>query len=118
MATTQEEPTPLPEPRSLELLSVVAPMYNEEATAEAFYQRVQGALAGIPFELVVADDGSTDSTPRILHRPAAQDPPARAVYLSRNFGHQTATPAGLHHARGRADAMIEADLQAPPELIP
>ena len=71
MATTQEEPTPLPEPRSLELLSVVAPMFNEEGTAEAFYRRVQGALAGIPFELVVVDDGSTDSTPQVLDRLAA-----------------------------------------------
>jgi dolichol-phosphate mannosyltransferase len=104
--------------RSLRLLSVVAPMYNEEATAEAFYGRVCEALEGTPFELVVVDDGSSDSTPEILDRLAATDPRVRVVFLSRNFGHQTAITAGLDHARGDAVVMIDADLQDPPEVIP
>jgi glycosyltransferase involved in cell wall biosynthesis len=111
------QPTTLPAARSLELLSVVTPMFNEEATAESFYERVCTALEGIPFELVVVDDGSTDRTPQILDRLAASDPRMRVVYLSRNFGHQTAITAGLDHARGDAVAMIDADLQDPPEVI-
>ena len=103
--------------RNLRLLSIVAPMYDEEATAEAFYERVCAALQEIPFELVVVDDGSSDSTPQILDRLAAQDPRVRVVYLSRNFGHQTAITAGLDHATGDAVVMIDADLQDPPEVI-
>src|SRR3954463_13889336 len=103
--------------RPLKLLSVVAPMFNEEPTAEAFYQRVSSALDGLPFELVVVDDGSTDGTAEILDRLAANDPRVRVVYLSRNFGHQTAITAGLDHARGDAVVMIDADLQDPPETI-
>jgi dolichol-phosphate mannosyltransferase len=104
--------------RNLRLLSVVAPMYNEEATAAAFYGRVCEALEGIPFELVVVDDGSSDTTAEILDRLAAADPRVRVIYLSRNFGHQTAITAGLDHAAGDAVVMIDADLQDPPEVIP
>ncbi len=112
-----QQPTTLPVARSLTLLSVVAPMFNEESTAERFYERVCAALEGISFELVVVDDGSTDGTPAILDRLAASDPRVRVVYLSRNFGHQTAITAGLDHARGDAVVMIDADLQDPPEVI-
>jgi glycosyltransferase involved in cell wall biosynthesis len=110
-------PTSLPTARSLELLSVVAPMYNEESTAQIFYERVCAALKGIPFELVLVDDGSTDDTPTILDRLAAADPRVRVVFMSRNFGHQTALTAGLDHARGDAVVMLDADLQDPPETI-
>ncbi len=104
--------------RTLRLLSVVAPMYREEALVEAFYARVRSALEGIPFELVLVDDGSTDRTPELLDEIAERDERVRVVHLSRNFGHQTAITAGLDHARGDAVAMIDADLQDPPELIP
>jgi glycosyltransferase involved in cell wall biosynthesis len=104
-------------PRELSLVSVVAPVYNEEATIDEFYSRVCGALPGIPFELVLVDDGSSDGSPMALERIAAADPRVRVVYLSRNFGHQTALTAGLDHARGDAVVMLDADLQDPPELI-
>jgi polyisoprenyl-phosphate glycosyltransferase len=104
--------------RNLELLSVVAPVYNEEATVEEFYGRVCGALGGVRFELVLVDDGSTDGTSGVLDRLATTDPRVRVVCLSRNFGHQTALTAGLDHARGNAVVMLDADLQDPPELIP
>ncbi|MGI8571036.1 MAG: glycosyltransferase family 2 protein [Solirubrobacteraceae bacterium] len=103
--------------RSLRLLSVVAPVYNEEGTIGEFYSRVCSALQGVPFELVLVDDGSTDGSSVELETLAAGDPRVRVVYLSRNFGHQTALTAGLDHARGDAVVMLDADLQDPPELI-
>jgi dolichol-phosphate mannosyltransferase len=106
------------ERRSLGLLSVVAPVCNEEATINEFYARVRAALEGINFELVLVDDGSTDGSAAALDLLAAEDPRVRVVYLSRNFGHQTALTAGLDHARGDAVVMLDADLQDPPELIP
>jgi dolichol-phosphate mannosyltransferase len=104
--------------RTVTLLSVVAPVYNEEALIREFYARVCSALEGLAFELVLVDDGSSDGTPLALHRLAADDPRVRVVFLSRNFGHQTALTAGLDHARGDAVVMLDADLQDPPELIP
>ncbi len=104
--------------RTLALLSVVAPLYNEEALIEAFYARVCAALHAVPFELVLVDDGSSDGSAAILDRLAATDPRVCVVFLSRNFGHQTALTAGLDHARGDAVVMLDADLQDPPELIP
>jgi dolichol-phosphate mannosyltransferase len=104
--------------RPLKLLSVVAPVYDEEALIEEFYTRACSALEGLPFELVLVDDGSSDETPEILDQLAESDPRVRVVYLSRNFGHQTALTAGLDHALGNAVVMLDADLQDPPELIP
>ncbi|HWF55320.1 MAG TPA: glycosyltransferase family 2 protein [Solirubrobacteraceae bacterium] len=106
------------EPRTLSLLSVVAPVYNEEALIDEFYARVCSALDGIEFELVLVDDGSKDGSPAAMERLSANDPRVRVVFLSRNFGHQTALTAGLDHARGDAVVMLDADLQDPPELIP
>jgi polyisoprenyl-phosphate glycosyltransferase len=104
--------------RRLQLLSVVAPVYNEEATLEPFYSRVCTALEGLRFELVLVDDGSSDRTAAILSELASNDPRVHVVFLSRNFGHQTALTAGLDHAHGDAVVMLDADLQDPPELIP
>lgn len=103
--------------RELRLLSVVAPMHDEEHTARAFYERVAGALGDTPFELVIVDDGSNDGTGSILAGLAAADPRVKVLRLSRNFGHQPALTAGLEHARGDAVVMIDGDLQDPPELI-
>jgi glycosyltransferase involved in cell wall biosynthesis len=103
--------------RQLALLSVVAPMLDEEGTARAFYERVRAAVEGLPWELVVVDDGSTDETARILAEIAREDGRVRVISLSRNFGHQTAITAGLDHAQGDVVVMIDADLQDPPELI-
>jgi polyisoprenyl-phosphate glycosyltransferase len=105
-------------PRALGLLSVVAPVFNEEALIDEFYARVCSALDGIEFELVLVDDGSTDGCPAAMEALAANDPRVHIVYLSRNFGHQTALTAGLDHAHGDAVVMLDADLQDPPELIP
>ncbi|MGH2831172.1 MAG: glycosyltransferase family 2 protein, partial [Solirubrobacteraceae bacterium] len=100
------------------LLSVVAPVYNEEELVQAFIGRACAAVADYAFELVLVNDGSSDSTPELLDRIAAEDPRVRVIHLSRNFGHQAALTAGLEHAVGDVVAMIDADLQDPPELIP
>jgi len=104
--------------RDLRLLSVVAPMLDEEATASAFCARVAVALGSTPYELVVVDDGSADRTPEILDRIADHDPRVRVIHMSRRFGHQVALTAGLDHARGDAVVFIDGDLQDPPEVIP
>jgi polyisoprenyl-phosphate glycosyltransferase len=105
-------------PRELKLLSVVAPMLDEREVAREFHRRVGAALAGIPYELIIVDDGSTDGTSELLDELAAQDPRLRVVHLSRTFGHQPALTAGLDRARGDAAVMMDADLQDPPEVIP
>ncbi len=104
--------------RELRLLSVVAPMLNEEGLAAEFCARTTAALADLPFEIVVVDDGSSDATAAILDEHADADARIRVLHLSRPFGHQMALTAGLDHARGDAVVMIDGDLQDPPELIP
>lgn len=104
--------------RELGLLSVVAPLYNEEATLGEFHRRLFASLEGLFVEVILVDDGSTDGTSRILAELAESDPAVRVVTLSRNFGHQAALTAGLDHARGDVAVMLDSDLQDPPELIP
>lgn len=100
------------------LLSVVAPVYNEQELIEEFVRRACTALESVcAFELVLVDDGSTDETPVLLDRIASLDPRVRVIRLSRNFGHQAALTAGLEHAAGDVVTMIDADLQDPPEVI-
>jgi glycosyltransferase involved in cell wall biosynthesis len=104
--------------RALTLLSVVAPVCNEELVIAEFHRRTVAALEGLPLELILVDDGSTDATPELLAGLAAADDRVRVITLSRNFGHQAAITAGLDHARGDATVMIDGDLQDPPEVIP
>jgi glycosyltransferase involved in cell wall biosynthesis len=100
------------------MLSVVAPVFNEEKVLAEFHRRVSAALEGVDYELVLVDDGSTDSSPQILRELAAADRRVRVIELSRNFGHQAALSAGLDRARGDAVVSLDADLQDPPEVIP
>jgi polyisoprenyl-phosphate glycosyltransferase len=104
--------------RELRLLSVVSPMLDEVGLVREFHRRAGESLAGLPYELIVVDDGSTDGTAEILDELAAADERLRVLHLSRPFGHQMAITAGLDHARGDAVAMLDGDLQDPPELIP
>jgi polyisoprenyl-phosphate glycosyltransferase len=100
------------------LLSVAAPMHDEEDTAATFHARVVAALDGIPFELVIVDDGSRDGTHEALAALAAADERVKVVTLSRNFGHQAALTAALEHTEGDVVVMLDGDLQDPPEVIP
>ena len=102
------------------VVSVVAPIYNEEETLPHFYRRTIEVLErlGEPFELVLVNDGSSDGSAQVLRALHAGDPRVRVVSFSRNFGHQAAISAGLAYARGQAVVIIDSDLQDPPELIP
>jgi len=104
--------------REPELLSVVAPMYEEEATVDPFTERVATALQGFNYELILVNDGSKDGTRDAMAAAATRDPRVKVVSLARNFGHQPALTAGLEHARGDVVVMLDGDLQDPPEVIP
>jgi dolichol-phosphate mannosyltransferase len=93
-------------------------MLDEETIAPVFCERVAAALDGIPFELIVVDDGSADGTPDAVKAAADADPRIKLLRLSRRFGHQAALTAGLDHAVGDAVVTIDGDLQDPPEVIP
>ena len=99
------------------LLSVVAPVFDEELLVEGFVARAGAAVADFEYELVLVNDGSGDRSGELLDGLAAQDPRIRVIHLSRNFGHQAALTAGLEHAAGDVVVMLDADLQDPPELI-
>lgn len=101
-------------------LSVVVPLYNECEVFAQMYECLTNVLSGlrISYELVLVDDGSRDGTPAMMRAAAHRDPSVTAVFLSRNFGKESALTAGLEHAVGDAVIIIDADLQDPPELIP
>ncbi|MEW6717426.1 MAG: glycosyltransferase family 2 protein [Chloroflexota bacterium] len=100
--------------------SVVAPVYNEAETLQAFYERVCKVMesVGESWELVMVDDGSTDGSTDQMRRLGDQDRRVRPVIFARNFGHQIAVTAGLDYSRGQAVVIMDADLQDPPEVIP
>ena len=102
------------------VLSVVVPMYDEEAVLPLFAERVRPVLdaLGEPYEVVAVDDGSRDATPVLLLKEQRDWPQLRVVRLRANAGHQAALSAGLARARGAWIATLDADLQDPPETIP
>ena len=101
------------------VLSVIVPAYNEDAVLTAFHRRLAATLdrLGEPAEVLYVNDGSDDRTLAVVGRLRAADPRVAVLDLSRNFGKEIALTAGLHHARGEAVVVIDADLQDPPELI-
>ena len=101
------------------VLSVVAPVYNEEESLQEFYDRLKKSLAGlgVKTEILFVDDGSQDASASILGRIRKSDPSVRVLSFVRNFGHQIALKAGIDHAEGDAVVTIDADLQDPPEAI-
>jgi glycosyltransferase involved in cell wall biosynthesis len=102
-----------------EMISIVVPCLNEEEVLRDTNRRLVAVLEQLPqkFEILYVDDGSSDRTPEILGELQADDERIRVVRFSRNFGHQMAITAGLEHASGDAVAIIDADLQDPPEVI-
>jgi glycosyltransferase involved in cell wall biosynthesis len=100
-------------------ISVVIPIYNEEELIEKLFQRSIAGLEGITndFEIICVDDGSTDKSLSKLIACHNKDSRFKVLVLSRNFGHQAAYTGGLSFARGDYIAMMDGDLQDPPELL-
>jgi dolichol-phosphate mannosyltransferase len=103
----------------MQKISVIVPCYNEEAVLPKLFERMSAAASswGTDCEIICVDDGSRDRTWELLKAQNQKDSRWRCLSLARNFGHQTAVSAGLHHATGDAAVIIDADLQDPPEEI-
>ena len=102
------------------MISIVVPIFNEEENLPELRQRLTKALdsTGESWELICVNDGSRDRSLQILRQMHQQDPRIKVIDLSRNFGHQPAVTAGIHHATGDCVVLIDGDLQDPPEIIP
>lgn len=119
MDAAEKPAAPSPSEKKPQLLSVVVPLFNEQAIVPQLCDRLFLALGalGYPYEIVIVDDGSRDQTRLLLVERAKLHPQLRIVCLSRNFGLQSAVAAGLAHAKGDVVVLMDGDLQDPPELI-
>ncbi len=107
----------------MKTLGLVVPCYNEQDVLQLFYDetiKVIGSLSGsYNCELIFVDDGSTDNTLSIMQNLAMQDPAVRYISFSRNFGKEAAMLAGMKYSvRFDYTAILDADLQHSPDLIP
>jgi dolichol-phosphate mannosyltransferase len=104
----------------MQTLSIIVPCYNEEAVIETCYKRIKSVLdtLALKSQIIFINDGSKDETYSILTSIAGQDSSVMLIHFSRNFGHQAAVTAGIHHCLSDLAVIIDADLQDPPELIP
>ena len=106
------------------IISIVAPVYNEEETIDEFNKRISRVLRDLKsdrydYEIIYVNDGSQDLSLKILKGLRQKDPDhIKVIDFSRNFGHQLAITAGIDFASGAAVVIIDSDLQDPPELIP
>ena len=106
-------------------LSLIVPCYNEESNIVRFHQAAAAVAEGLcrdgvidGYELLFVDDGSRDGTLSGLKALAGEDRHVRYLSFTRNFGKEAAMLAGLEHSRGDYIAILDADLQDPPELLP
>lgn len=102
------------------MLSIVIPVFNEEACLQQLYNELLSVLLALdyPYEILFVDDGSTDNSVKVIENLSRTDPNVKCLQFSRNFGHQIALTAGLDYATGQAVIVMDADLQHPPEFIP
>lgn len=100
-------------------LSIVIPLFNEQAVFPALITRLKATIKefGLVTEVILIDDGSDDTTPELAAQLCQEDDRFRLIVLSRNFGHQSAVSAGLLYSTGRAVAILDGDLQDPPEVL-
>src|SRR4051812_20571982 len=101
------------------MISLVIPVYNEEKLIDSLFERVLSSMLSIEenFEVIFVDDGSSDGTLEKLKACNQKDKRFKILSLSRNFGHPAAYTAGLNYAKGDLVAMMDGDLQDPPELL-
>ncbi len=101
-------------------LSVIIPCYNEEDVIVESYKHTKSVLDTLSCdsEIIYVNDGSSDRTYELLNEIAATDGHVKVLHFSRNFGHQPAVSAGIHHCSSDWAIIMDADLQDPPELIP
>lgn len=102
-------------------ISVVVPCYNEQGALPFYYDKMKEVMALLPelsFEIIIVDDGSTDGTLENAKQLAKSDDRIRYISFSRNFGKEAAMYAGLKNASGKYTAIMDADLQDPPEMLP
>lgn len=103
------------------LISIVVPCYNEEASLPLFHEAMKKVMDQMPdceFEILLVNDGSKDRTVEVMRDLAKKDPCVSYFSFSRNFGKEAAMYAGFCHARGEYAAVMDADLQDPPDLLP
>lgn len=100
-------------------LSLVIPFFNEREVFPELMLRLEATVVrlGLTAEVVLIDDGSLDGTAELIEQACRAHAWCRGVLLSRNFGHQIAVTAGMRHARGETVAIMDGDLQDPPEII-
>lgn len=102
-------------------LSIVIPLFNEEKNIMPLYEEIREVLPKLVFfnnyELVMVNDGSRDNSLNILKELSQQNNNIKIISFTRNFGHEAATYAGIHHATGDAVMLMDADRQDPPELM-
>lgn len=105
----------------MDSISVIVPSYNEEKTVKLFYdemKRIMKKMNEIDFEIIFVDDGSKDNTLSIIKELSRLDARVKFISFSRNFGKEAAIFAGIEHAQGDYVALMDADLQDPPSLLP
>ncbi len=99
-------------------ISVVIPLLNEEKSLEELYNKISTAIRNYSFEIVFVDDGSTDSSWKVIGSISENDPRVKAIRFRRNYGKSDALQSGFEVAKGKYVVTIDADLQDDPDEIP
>ena len=103
----------------MNLLSVIIPCYNEALVVRETYKMLHAVFSHQPYkvEFIFLNNRSEDNTFSILKELASKDPCVKVINMSKNFGHQGSVTCGINHCSGDVAAVIDADLQDPPEAI-